>query len=176
MRTVYSFIITSLLGILLCLSLFCCNKLFPDEKLTLQREDYFGNELRTDGYYYTFGENDKIRAVSFFYRNGIIIVRTGSLPADLDYVEKIIVDSDIKSKDHWGVFVIKRSSIQFEKWVGTTGISAGLSKNMGNIINDTTIHFTERYNSEYDKTSAIKETWHFKQFDNKPDSTNNYIK
>ena len=176
MKTAHSFIIASLFGIFLCLSLLCCNKLFPDEKLTLPREDYLGNELRTDGYYYAFFSETNITAVMFLYRNGISISQGGYATRDLDEIEKRVIKDKFNSKVHWGVFVVNGNKIQHEKWVGSTGIGAVLNKGTGHIENDTTIHFTERYNSEYQKTHAVDEIWHFKQFNNKPDSTNNYIK
>jgi hypothetical protein len=81
-----------------------------------------------------------------------------------------------KSKDHWGVFIVDKNTIQYEKWVGSTGIGACTFKCTGYIENDTTLHFTESYYSETKETKQIDEIWHFQQFANKPDSTNVYIK
>lgn len=152
----------------------CCSALFPDEKLSMQRKGYVGNELRTDGYYYVFKESTT--AIYFLYRNGILLSAGGYLSYNLEAIEKVIINKDVKSKDHWGIFIVDGNSIQYEKWVGSTGFHASLSKSTGYIENDTTIHFTEKYISEAQATHSIDEIWHFKQFDNKPDSTNIYIK
>jgi hypothetical protein len=154
----------------------CCSVLSPDEKLSMQRIDYVGNELRIDGYYYSYAQNGNTTAIYFLYKNGIILSLGGYLTQDLDNIEKKIPNKDFKSKDHWGVFIVNKNTIQYEKWVGSTGFSACLYKCTGYIENDTTIHFTESYYSERNETKQIDEVWHFKQFDNKPDSTNVYIK
>jgi hypothetical protein len=153
----------------------CCNTLFPDEKLSLQRTDYMGNELRTDGYYYYFASNGNT-AVYFLYKNGIILSAGGYSSQNLYNIEKELVNRLLKSKDHWGVFIVKGNSIQYEKWVGSTGLGASTFKSTGYIENDTTLHFTESYYSETKETVQIDAIWHFKQFANKPDSTNVYIK
>ena len=150
--------------------IFSCRALF-DEKLTLLRKDYTGNELRTDGYYYV-SRQENHSAVYFLYRNGIVLFVGGYS----DNFEEKMVNYKAKSKSDWGVFIVDGNFIQYEKWIGSTGISACLSKSTGHILNDTTIHFTERYNSEYKTTRSIDEVWHFKQFSPKPDSTNNIIK
>jgi len=174
---------TTLFSVMVCfLMLFsCCNVLFPDETLTIQRRDYTGNELRTDGYYYRFGQQNNT-IVYFLYRNGVILSVGHYYPSqDLDFVEKEILQekgSNYKSKDHWGVFVVNGNTIQYEKWIGSSSSSpkAYLYNCTGKILNDTTIHFTESYNSETNKINAIDEIWHFKKFASKPDSTNIFIK
>ena len=166
-----------------CLTIFpCCKVLNPDENLTLQRKDYTGDELKTDGYYYVLWQNDYdvYTRVYFLYRNGIVLSIGHSYPSqNLDFVEKEILqekNSNFKTKDHWGIFIIDNNAIQYEKWVGSTGFRTCLSKSTGYIKNDTTIHFTDRYYSETNKTLSIDEVWHFKSFSPKPDSTNNFIK
>ena len=156
----------------------CCNVLFPDENLTIKRRDYTGNELRTDGYFYYFQESTNLIYVRFLYRNAIILSVGGYAPPDLGDVEKRIINPIMNSKDHWGVFVVDGNTIKYEKWIGSSSSSpkAYLYNCTGKILNDTTIHFTESFNSETNKTNTINEVWHFKQFFPKPDSTNVYIK
>ena len=170
---------TILLIVLSVLSMFlsCCNKLFPDEKLTLQRRDYTGNELRTDGYYYYYTKNNST-AIYFLYRNGVILLAGVFSSYNLDNIEKEMIKYYGKYiKTDWGVFVIEGNSIQYEKWVeGLSGLIAAINRCSGYIENDTTIHFAESYYSGRKETKQINEVWHFKQFDNKPDSTNVYIK
>jgi len=142
----------------------------------MQRKNYTGNELRIDGYYYCQEENST--SCIFPYRNGIILSAGGYSTLDLDVVEKEIFDNyDTFGKDKWdwGVFIITNNQIEYEKWtVPTESIST--RKSTGTIENDTTFHITEQYFSYNNKKYSVDEVWHFKQFDNKPDSTNNYIK
>ncbi|MDR2907816.1 MAG: hypothetical protein LBU91_07505 [Bacteroidales bacterium] len=164
-------IIITLAGCLLIAS--CCKKLFPDEELTLQRQDYIGNELRTEGYYYSHFETG-VTAVLFLYKNGVTLSAGGYLTFDLSEIEKRL--SNIKTqKVDWGVFVVNEDTIRWEKWIGTLRPNASTITYIGYVENDTTIRFRETYYKETNETGSIDETWHFKQFDHKPDSTNDYI-
>ena len=154
----------------------CCKTLFPDEKLTIKKRDYIGSELRTDGYYYCYFNQTDITAILFLYRNGVALVSSGYLSCSLDSIERRIINENFNRKSDWGVFVVDGNIIQWERWIGSLRPNARLSRKTGKIISDTTIHFTKIYSSEYETTCSIDEFWHFKQFDNKPDSTNNFIK
>ena len=77
---------------------------------------------------------------------------------------------------HVGVFSQqKKDKIEYEIWTTPTE-TITIQKSSGYIENDTTFHITENYFSFNDKKYLANEVWHFKQFANKPDSTNNYIK
>jgi hypothetical protein len=156
----------------------CCSKLFPDEKLSIQRKDYNGNELRIDGYYYCYFEKTDITVIYFLFRNGIVRCTGGYSSYNEDNREQEMISYYGKStKTDWGVFVINENKIQYEKWIESpSGANASIYRRSGYIENDTTIHFTESYYSGRNETKKIDEVWHFKQFDNKPDSTNVYIK
>ncbi|MDR3236803.1 MAG: hypothetical protein LBT48_08805 [Prevotellaceae bacterium] len=169
-------ILITLMG---CLVLFfsCCSTLYPDEKLTLQRIDYQGNKLRTDGYYY-FQEPNRT-SIHFLYKNGIILYAYSYPTNDLNIVEKEMINYIYlnKSKDHWGVFLVDSNVIQYERWIeAPSGVSVCFYRCSGYIENDSTLHFMESYYSGRNETKQIDEVWHFKQFENKPDSTNTYIK
>jgi hypothetical protein len=158
-----------------------CDKLFPDDNLTLKRVDYNGNELRVDGYYHRFNENEQHphTVIMFLYRNGIVL-SCGSYPSlELNIVEAELVKTypDIrKNKDGWGVFSITNNQIVIEQWNAPTGISLPTIKRKGYIENDSTFHIIESYFSDINKTYYDEMIYHFKQFDNKPDSTNVFIK
>ena len=179
MKRIYLFIsvFALLSGIFLC----SCDKLFPDDKLTLKRVDYNGNELKTDGYYYHQSGNGGYRytSVLFLYRNGVIL-SCGAFPTtDLNIVEKEFPNKydGGNSKYGWGLFLIARKNIEYERWTeAPSGIKYAVNKRSGYIENDMTFHITESYNSGTKETEQVNEVWHFKQFDNKPDSTNVYIK
>jgi len=172
MKRIYLFI--SILIIISC----SCDKLFPDDKLSLQRTDYTGNDLRMNGYYYTY-YNPNSTNVYFMYRNGIILRVSSFSTQNLDEIEKEMV-SDYKylydTKSLWGIFVIDGVKIQYERWVSSTGSGLRAALSSGYIENDTTFHITETYFNSTGETRQGNEVYHFKQFSPKPDSTNVYIK
>jgi len=174
MKTIILFIFTINLGMFMS----CCSKIFPDEKLTLQRMDYDGNELRPDGYYYYFTKNNNT-VVYFLYKNGIILCAHSYSSQDLNIVEEEMVKiyPEIrKQKDGWGVFLINNNKIEYEIWNASTGSCLPTIKRIGFIENDTTFRITETYYSDSKKTDNNEIVYHFKQFSPKPDSTNVYIK
>jgi len=176
MKKINLFVTVFFWSIFLCL-LVSCSKLYPDEKLTLQRRDYTGNELRTDGYYYYFTQNNTV--VHFLYKNGIILCAHSYSSHDLNVVESEMVKiyPEIKKqKDGWGVFLVNDNEIEYEIWNASTGYSLPTIKHIGVIENDTTFRITETYFSDIKKTDYTEYVYQFKQFDNKLDSTNNFIK
>jgi hypothetical protein len=166
--------------ILIVIVIYCfygCDKLFPDDKLTLERTNYTGNEIKTDGYYYRFTDSGNT-IVYFLYKNGIILCAHSYSSHDLNMVEIEMVklySETRRQKDGWGIFLIKDSEIEYEIWNAPTGYSLPTIKCKGKIINDSTFHITESYFSDIKKTYYRNEMYHFKQFDNKPDSTNSFI-
>ena len=157
----------------------CCSILFPDEKLSMQREDYAGNELRMDGYYYCYYKETDITVIYFMFRNGIIRCTGGYSRYNEDNREQEMVSyyNRFTPKTDWGVFIVNGNVIQYEMWIGSSsGVYASINRQSGYIENDTTFHITESYYSDRNETEQVDEVYHFKQFANKPDSTNNYIK
>ena len=160
----------------ICISIFMlsCNKLFPDEKLSMQQEDYNGNEVRTDGYYYTYSKSYNssgliadFTTVFFLYRNGIILSAGAYEKTGFDILEEAMLrryESIQNKKTGWGVFIVKNNKIEYEQWSTSVGGGLPVFKNSYIIVNDTTL---KRYNEII---------YHFKQFSPKPDSTNVYIK
>ncbi|MDR1372831.1 MAG: hypothetical protein LBJ17_06920 [Dysgonamonadaceae bacterium] len=160
----------------------CCSTLFPDEKLSMQRKDYNGNEIKIDGYYYYFISDKQYNraVVHFLYRNGMILSAGSFLGNDLNDIEKeMITYYDSFRKTDWGVFLVDSNIIKYEKVISAdpaAGIQSFIIRELGYIDNDTTLHFTDSYSSKNNETKKIDKVWHFKQFDNKPDSTNVCIK
>ena len=157
----------------------CCSKLFPIDKLSLQKMDYNGNELRTDGYYYCYYEETDITSIYFLFRNGIIRDAGSYSRYNENNREQEMVSyyNRFSPITDWGIFIIDSSKIQIEQWIESpSGVYTSTIKRSGYIEDDTTFHIVESYYSETKKTKQIDEVWHFKQLDNKPDSTNVYIK
>ncbi len=174
MRKRYLFLI---IGLLMFMS--SCDKLFPDEKLTLQRKNYTGNELRTDGYYYTqFGD---IYKIYFFYSNGILFSGGDVYKNNISEYEQRYKDGSFglskkNNKLYWGLFQIKDNKVKVEKWYPSSGGGMPAYLHSGEILNDTTFVITKSVHPKTGKEKELNEVYHFKQFDNKPDSTNNFIK
>ena len=168
--------IIKLIGIIgLLLFLYGCK----DDELTLQRVPYYGNELRIDGYYYhEYGEPAR-KNIYFLYRNGIILYGTTPLTSEIEQTENMyqtgkyyeLVKND---KTSWGVFLINGNTLKFEKWYSGEEAWAYISE--GEILNDTTFHITVSYRSNTTERREGNEIYHFRQFNSKPDSTNNFIK
>ena len=153
-----------------------CSGIF-EEKLSMKRVNYDGNELRTDGYYYYLNNGNVSTQVRFLYKNGVGLCANSYASHDLNSVEHEMVmyyPNTIKRKENWGLFMISGSTIEIEEWTIEIPRRVTVAKSMGYIENDTTFRLTEHYFSGIKYTYS--ERWHFKQFDNKPDSTNNFIK
>ena len=166
-----------------------CKKMFEDEELSMERVDYTGTELRTDGYYYFRNryvydgkQFDQIEH-RFLFRNGVST--DGGV---CDYSVMGMVEDNIRNgtyydklkgnKSRWMVFRISDYTIEFEGWTWGDGGDYKLStfREYGEIINDTTFRLIKE---DY-KGKVIEYLpdviYHFKQFSPKPDSTNSFIK
>ena len=171
MKTIILLVLTISLSMCMC----CCRKIFPDEKLTLQRKNYLGNELRIDGYYtYYFSEGKSYG--TFFYKNGIVLNITGK---DGDYSEKRFLDEELidhvkGTKSLWSIFDINDDNIIIQGWGSSEGGGLPVITRYGKILDDTTFIITE---SEVNgRIREISEIYSFHEFSPKPDSTNVYIK
>ncbi len=83
------------------------------------------------------------------------------------------------NKASWGVFNIEGNTIKFEKWYFYGGRHYGAFISEGKILNDTTFHLTEFYRltrkGKKKECRELDETYYFKQFSPKSDSTNVYV-
>lgn len=173
--------------LLLCLiTLFACKKESKeereahDDKLTLQRTNYTGNELRIDGYYYNVWSGGFFH-MRVFYGNGTV-KNIGSPSSGTTLTEAdnhvAAMSPEIMSKKYgWGVFIINGNAIKLEEWhSGNTKLMAFTRE--GTILNDSTFKFTQVYRlvgGVKTEVSTIDETFNFRQYSPKPDSTNQYI-
>ena len=167
------------LTISLSMLMSCCSSLFPDEKLSMQRKDYLGSELRMDGYYYCYFEKTDITSIYFLFRNGIIRCAGSYSRYNEDNREQEMVSyyDKFTPKTDWGIFVIDGNKIQYEKWVeAPSGVNASINRCSGYIENDTIFYITESYYSGNGKTEQVNRVYHFREFSPKPDSTNVFIK
>jgi hypothetical protein len=161
-----------IIGVILIAN-YCSCQIGADDRLSLQKKPYNGNELKIDGYYYLPDISGNI-TIYFFFRNGILLYGTGALPSELPNLEKSFKDGQFYSeakddKTFWGVFNIDSQNIQFDKWYSDDIGPLRTSISSGKILNDTTFYISNSsLGNEY-------ETFHFKQFSPKPDSITQFI-
>ncbi len=152
-----------------------------DDELSIQRTPYTGNQLRTDGYYYR--EADDYIAVYFLYRDGTILYGSSFLSVRRQEKENEYTTAEWQSlvkkyKYRWGVFAIEGNIMQFERWYPSEPpLEAYVDE--GQILNDTTFAIARSYRVVDGQETEVREweeTYHFKEFSPKPDSTNGFVR
>lgn len=166
--------------ILLALFTSCGKYIFKDDKLSLNRQNNTSNELKINGYYLN---NNNFSDSYCLYENGIIQYIGVDVKNFIDFESYIqsqsFIDEQKKHKYNWGCYNIDNKNIKFEKWYPSSGIAKKAYVREGVILNDTTFQITQSYRMKRGKKKEISvenETYYFKQFSPKPDSTNEFIK
>ena len=150
-----------------------------DELLRNTRADYFGDNVRIDGFYYYYFQG-KIHEVLFLYRNGVYfkVVGDGKERTKPEEVKTLLTEVHLKwlktNKDCWGIFIIESNNILLETWSITHGVHYSLIQ-AGQILNDTTFVITKSHYSP-EKPTSTNHTYYFYPYSPKPDSTNTFIK
>ncbi|WP_133122085.1 hypothetical protein [Brumimicrobium salinarum] len=170
--------------ILIFLLIGCGKSLFKNDELSLEKMDYFGDELKISGYfYYKYPvDNTNHYAILFLYNNGVVL---HALTIKEEYLETREEEfktgefySDIKNTIYcWGVYRVDENIFKFEKWYTSSGGPLKTYVREGTILNDTTFHITKSYRNQKGEKTEVRpkdEIYHFKKFSPKPDSTNKY--
>lgn len=171
----YTFILIVILTSTSCRKILNCDE---KERFTMAKNDYVGNELRINGYYYNTKSYPEL-----FYRNGITI--NGSLSdliSNLSIAESSMLTGDYGSyiynnEYRWGLFTIRNNKItrEFKNRMSSISCKYPFTES-GIIINDSTFVINSIYNNENDKkTEPTLDTFRFKEFTPKPDSINKFI-
>ena len=151
-----------------------------DDKLTLQRTNYTGNELRIDGYYCQKIDG-MYYSCYFFYNNGTLLYGGGGLTEiEMQNLETTFSNGSFYNtakdiKYFWGLYNINGNSIAFERWYPSSGGSLPASIRSGIILNDSTFQITQSIRSNGSESTQKNEIYYYKKFSPKPDSTNQYI-
>lgn len=147
------------------------------------------NALRLDGYYYTIEERPEAKYVTImvlyqngsiygFYSNRFDLGETCSLKvvddSMLDYSRHV----GLSSQSSWAGYLIENNLITIKRIWGRFGETLYTYK--GLIINDTTFIINQKNvegsaQSSENGTKEEKNTYHFRSYSPKPDSTNKYI-
>lgn len=158
--------------------------ILKDKKLRLVRQDYNGTEIQLNGYYLGVlsGINKGMNSIYFFYRDGVVLYGGGFAESDdigekeVRFRSKEFNEGIKKYKSGWGVFAITGNEIEFETWEPSNGGPLHSVNRSGKIINNRTFVITSFYNGYDKKISIMNDTFYFKEFSPKPDSTNRFIK
>ena len=151
-----------------------------DDDLSIGLHPYTGSQLKIDGYFY-LKKDAYFYNIHFFYSNGVVLAAGGNFFSEAEmesYINKEFIDNKQyqKNKTSWGVFKIENNFIQFERWHPSKPPLATYIRS-GEILNDTTFQITKSWPSTKEKNvSDENETYHFKKFSSKPDSTNSFVK
>ncbi len=165
---------------MLSISIVCCSDDF-DAQLTLQKAPYFGSELKIDGYFYLKREKTDRYHIIFFYSNGVLLYGYDHKEDNLSNLEGLIkngIYKDAFDTHHlWGIFEIDKDSLIFERWTPSPWpVDPQPAKYYCKILNDTTFNIYKSEMSFDGDPDFENDTYHFRQFDHKPDSTNSFIK
>ena len=154
-----------------------------DDVLSLPMQAYSGNQIKINGYYY-LGNSNSIYDSYFFYNNGILISGGGSpaKTASFVFIEGQFISPSYlkalkKDKSSWGLFLIDGGTIRFERWFCAEGFCKSYVRE-GKILNDTTFIVTQSYrmrNGQKTEIGMKNETYRFRPFGPKPDSSNVFI-
>jgi len=157
---------------------YSCQMIFgEDDKLTMERKNYYGNELKLNGYYYHKAHG--MIYTYFLFRNGLIFESAGSFKTEKwsEYEKKlkdtVSANKSASLKYNWGVFQIKESILQFEKWYPSER-PYRVSKKFGRIINDSTFIIIDTINNN-GEFFPKQYRYHYKRFENKVDSITDFI-
>jgi hypothetical protein len=147
------------------------------------REDYTGDELRIDGFYYQKTPEGNINnTLYFFYRNGIKfeLQMKEKVKYPIDCISELTserIESQRKRKYHWGIFKINDNAFLSEQW--STPIDGNYVHTItqtGEIVSDTTFIITKFINTAGGGAANVNASWYFSPYSPKPDSTNVFIK
>lgn len=146
-----------------------------DKPLTITKEESVRDleKLRMDGYYLSTSEGEiSSYHILVLYNNGVLQASNGLYEEGEEIEHNVLgrLNAIPSEKGHWGVFNIRNDGfIEVQYWVGTNKNKYAVSKLNGKILSDTSffLKHQEYYNSI--------DTFHFRKFTPKPDSTNQFI-
>ncbi len=179
MKKIFISLLTILTACTSCKEVDICK----DEKLSLNKVEFTGSQLRIDGFYYGRPTTDYQGAIFYdvfiFYKNGVLM-RPGNIGFEKmeDYISQVEkIELPKETKYNWGIFNIDNKILKIEHWKAAQCGYPSILRT-GEILNDTTFILKKmeiRDNMGVTQTD-INEDFHFRHFEIKPDSTNNFIR
>lgn len=168
------------LAALIVITVFSCRKKWIAFELAAQ--NYTGNELRTDGYYYRVAEGNVSSRLFCFYTNGVLLDMKGGFQSnDIaemdDYLEREFSGAySLNDRALWGLFWINGTDIKFQHYDPYSGYPVHYYfVNEGVILNDTTFNIRLNYRNDNKERYEVNDIYRFRQYTPKPDSVNSYF-
>ena len=150
-----------------------------DEEFSIVRKPYLGNEIKTNGYFYSYDSTSKSTSIKLFYRNGVVLSGGRYLSQDLNIIESEIssyFETIRNDKNSWSPFEVKNNTLIIETYYDNPPSCRLLTQRMSyEIQNDTTIVWRKTDHPGY-KDKIYHTVWYFKEYSPKPDSTNVFVK
>lgn len=176
-------VLINIMVLVLLLGCTCKKIATEDDKLSLLKTPYTGNQLKINGYYYNKWGDPESMTIYFLYSNGVILHGDDPYLSRISEYEKKYSNGEFYNyaKDYkisWGVFQIDGDKIAFERWYPSSGGPTHAYVRAGKILNDTTFQITESYRMQGGNKTEVSvkdEVYHFKKFSPKPDSVNVFV-
>ncbi len=157
--------------------LFSCKK----QHLVISKQVYSGSQMQINGYYYSVDPlTNEFDHLYFFYKNGVVRNSPVSCTsiAELDNKVTDLINFQDDYPEHWGLFTIDGYNITIETFSEVQSTDFGFG-NSGSILNDSTfelnLHYSIKHNKrKNDKVITPQNSYHFRAFTPKPDSTNKF--
>jgi hypothetical protein len=162
-----------------------CKKLglCEDDRLNIEKTNYFGNQLKIRGYYLEQlpMATEPYVDIKFFYEHGVILGYQGSNNEDINsgIVDIDRINTGLKSKAAWGLFHISGNMIEIEQWTPSATGCFNTWYEQGEILNDTSFVINRveyRNGGVAERVETVNQVYRFYKLDTKPDSTNTFIK
>lgn len=154
----------------------------PREDLGLQRRQYTGKELRTDGYYLAKSTRENRLGLIVLYRNGVCLC-TYIMKGGKDikqYIESDVLQNKAYMRSLFekptgiGTFMITKRTIALQAWKYKNKHSTIVVDYIGEIINDTTLRVNTITEFDSNTPQFAYDIFHFVPFTHKPDSTHKF--
>jgi len=144
------------------------------DDLSFEQRPYHGDALRTDGYYFSPypASTGMLHDIYFFYRNGTVrYVGTFERLESISHSDFL----DGMARHQWGLFQVDGDQIAFERWYPPSKTYTKAFVRSGRILDDTTFVITESWRSGGGEEREKDETYRFRPFGPKPDSTSRFL-
>lgn len=165
-------------GIFCSLYISCSYVRSESDQLSIKKRPNNSRKMRLDGFYYCEGKSLTYKSdVYFFYTDGVL-QHMGAIPPS-DFSARLRDGAFLKKvqsqRVSWGLYRLSSDSIYFERWYHGGGSEKLVLVRRGIVINDSTFRVGEVQRTFDGDLERVNETYHFKKFHPKPDSTNEFI-
>lgn len=157
-----------------------CNQ----KKLVTPLKENLSGLINLNGYYFLSKKvnNEDYSTIFFLYKTGVVYNFNSYPTSKKEELEKLLKEDLKVYKEKfnpmyidWGIYLIANNNIEYETWYSGSGGKLPVLIKKGKVLNDSTFIFTSIEKQNGKNRKVIDETYHFRQFSPKPDSTNKFI-